>query len=105
MHTDYVGHTPTLAASMRLVSVHGKIKLFSAGTLRPPGLLERATPSNICRKTIGLSKLCPDSTLCHKVAERRGILLLLHMTVSCQPNGLALLNGRARSQYRRGVIQ
>ncbi len=37
-------------------------------------LLSRATGRNSCRKTIGLSKLFPDTTLYRRVAERRGIL-------------------------------
>jgi len=43
----------------------------SGGTLDQTGLLSTATARN---KNIGLSKLSPDSTLYHKVAERRDIL-------------------------------
>ncbi len=50
---------------------------MSGGTLRQAGLLCRAIASNSYRKNIGLSKLSPDSTLYRKVAETRGILLLL----------------------------
>ncbi len=50
---------------------------MSGGTLRQAGLLSRATASNSCRKNIGLTTLSPDSALYRKVAEGRGILLLL----------------------------
>ncbi len=45
--------------------------------MRQAGLLSRAAASNICRKNIGLSKMSPNSTLYHKVAERRGIVSLI----------------------------
>jgi hypothetical protein len=49
-----------------LVSAYGELKWLSGGTLRQGDLLSRATASIGCRKNIGLSKLCPDSTLYRK---------------------------------------
>ncbi len=47
---------------------------MSGGTLRQAGFLSKAAASNSCRKSIGLSKLSPDSTLYRRVIERRVIL-------------------------------
>jgi hypothetical protein len=59
-----------------LVSVYGEFKWSSGGTLHQTGLQSRAKASNSRRKNIELIKLSPHSTLYHKVAERRSILLL-----------------------------
>jgi hypothetical protein len=50
--------------------VYKELKRLSGGTLRQAGLLSRTTASTSCRKSIGLSKVSPDSTLYLKVAEK-----------------------------------
>jgi hypothetical protein len=68
--------------SLWLVSVYDELKWLSGEFLGQVGLLSGASASNSCRKKIGLSKLSPNSTLYHNVAERRGILLL-KTSVAC----------------------
>ncbi len=60
MHTDYLGHTPSLVVSQCVRDAQVIERMNS-------GLLSRATASNSCRKNIGLLKLTSDSTLCSKV--------------------------------------
>jgi hypothetical protein len=75
----YILITCDIHRPLWLFSAYGELKWLSRETLCQAGLLSRATARNSCRKNIGLTKLSPQSTLHHKVADRQDILLRLFL--------------------------